>query len=68
MARSSPQEITDQIIERTDERFLLFVEELTKAVIESGVIAEAGDTYQLNREANTDSYPDLATWLATGPA
>jgi predicted ATPase/class 3 adenylate cyclase len=39
-----PKEIADRIIERTD-GIPLFIEELTKAVIESGVVAEAGDHY-----------------------
>jgi class 3 adenylate cyclase/tetratricopeptide (TPR) repeat protein len=41
-----PKEIADQIIERTD-GIPLFIEELTKAVIETGVVAEAGDHYQV---------------------
>ncbi|HZC86508.1 MAG TPA: AAA family ATPase, partial [Steroidobacteraceae bacterium] len=39
-----PQEIADQIIDRTD-GVPLFIEELTKAVVESGVLVEAGDRY-----------------------
>jgi class 3 adenylate cyclase/tetratricopeptide (TPR) repeat protein len=39
-----PKEIVDQIIGRTD-GVPLFVEELTKAVIESGVLADAGDHF-----------------------
>jgi class 3 adenylate cyclase len=39
-----PKEITDQIIDRTD-GVPLFIEELTKAVIESGVLTDAGDRY-----------------------
>ena len=42
--KTLPKEIADQIIERTD-GIPLFIEELTKAVIESGVVAEAGDHY-----------------------
>jgi class 3 adenylate cyclase/tetratricopeptide (TPR) repeat protein len=42
-----PKEIADQIIDRTD-GVPLFVEELTKAVIESGVLADAGDQFTLN--------------------
>jgi class 3 adenylate cyclase/tetratricopeptide (TPR) repeat protein len=41
-----PKEITEQIIERTD-GIPLFIEELTKAVIETGVVAEAGDHYKV---------------------
>jgi class 3 adenylate cyclase len=39
-----PQEIVDQIIDRTD-GVPLFIEELTKAVVESGALVEAGDRY-----------------------
>jgi predicted ATPase len=39
-----PQEIADQIADRTD-GVPLFIEELTKAVVESGVLVEAGDRY-----------------------
>jgi len=41
-----PKEIADQIIERTD-GIPLFIEELTKAVVETGVVAEAGDHYEV---------------------
>jgi predicted ATPase len=40
--QSLPEEIADQIIDRTD-GVPLFVEELTKAVIESGVLVDSGD-------------------------
>jgi hypothetical protein len=39
-----PKEIADQIIDRTD-GVPLFIEELTKAVVESGVLTETGDGY-----------------------
>jgi class 3 adenylate cyclase/tetratricopeptide (TPR) repeat protein len=39
-----PQEIADQIIDRTD-GVPLFIEELTKAVVESGLLVEAGGRY-----------------------
>ncbi|WP_024520721.1 adenylate/guanylate cyclase domain-containing protein [Bradyrhizobium sp. Tv2a-2] len=39
-----PQEIAEQILDRTD-GVPLFIEELTKAVVESGVLMEAGDRY-----------------------
>jgi predicted ATPase len=42
--KALPQEIADQIIDRTD-GVPLFVEELTKAVLESGVLTDAGDHY-----------------------
>src|SRR5437667_11477777 len=39
-----PQEIADQIVDHTD-GVPLFVEELTKAVVESGMLTDAGDRY-----------------------
>jgi class 3 adenylate cyclase/tetratricopeptide (TPR) repeat protein len=39
-----PQEIADQITDRTD-GVPLFIEELTKAVVESGLLVEVGDRY-----------------------
>ena len=39
-----PREIAEQIADRTD-GVPLFIEELTKAVVESGLLAEAGDQY-----------------------
>jgi tetratricopeptide (TPR) repeat protein len=39
-----PKEVTDQIIDRTD-GVPLFVEELTKAMVESGMLTDAGDHY-----------------------
>jgi class 3 adenylate cyclase/tetratricopeptide (TPR) repeat protein len=39
-----PQEIADQITDRTD-GVPLFIEELTKAVVESGLVVESGDWY-----------------------
>jgi predicted ATPase len=39
-----PKEITDQIINRPD-GVPLFIEELTKAVVESGILTETGDCY-----------------------
>src|SRR5262249_27343096 len=41
-----PKEIADQIIERTD-GVPLFIEELTKAVVESGVLTDTGHRYAL---------------------
>ena len=42
--KALPQEIADQIIDRTD-GVPLFIEELTKTVVESGILVEAGDRY-----------------------
>jgi tetratricopeptide (TPR) repeat protein len=39
-----PQEIAEQITDRTD-GVPLFIEELTKAVVESGLLVESGDRY-----------------------
>jgi class 3 adenylate cyclase/tetratricopeptide (TPR) repeat protein len=44
--RALPREIADQIINRTD-GVPLFIEELTKAVVETGIVAEEGDHYAL---------------------
>jgi class 3 adenylate cyclase/tetratricopeptide (TPR) repeat protein len=41
-----PKEIVDQIIDRTD-GIPLFIEELTKAVVESGILAETCDGYRV---------------------
>ena len=45
--KALPKEIADQIIDRTD-GVPLFIEELTKAVIESGVLTDAGDRYTVS--------------------
>src|SRR5438445_7401640 len=42
--KALPKEVADQIVDRTD-GVPLFVEELTKAVIESGMLIDAGDRY-----------------------
>jgi class 3 adenylate cyclase/tetratricopeptide (TPR) repeat protein len=42
--KALPEEIAAQIIDRTD-GVPLFVEELTKAVVESGILTDAGDHY-----------------------
>jgi hypothetical protein len=44
--KALPEEIADQIIDRTD-GVPLFIEELTKTVVESGIVTEAGDHYAL---------------------
>jgi class 3 adenylate cyclase/predicted ATPase len=44
--KALPSEIADQIIDRTD-GVPLFIEELTKTVIESGVLADVGDHYEM---------------------
>jgi predicted ATPase len=45
-----PEEITNQIIARTD-GVPLFIEELTKSVVESGLVTEAGNRYALSEPA-----------------
>jgi predicted ATPase len=45
--KALPKEISDQIVERTD-GVPLFVEELTKAVVESGILTETGDHYTVS--------------------
>jgi class 3 adenylate cyclase/tetratricopeptide (TPR) repeat protein len=42
--KALPKEIADQIVDRTD-GVPLFIEELTKTVIETGIVTEAGDHY-----------------------
>jgi class 3 adenylate cyclase len=42
--KTLPKEVADQIVDRTD-GVPLFIEELTKSVVESGIVAEAGDHY-----------------------
>ena len=42
--KALPKEVAEQIIERTD-GIPLFIEELTKTVVESGIVTEAGDHY-----------------------
>jgi predicted ATPase len=44
--KALPRQIADQIINRTD-GVPLFIEELTKTVVESGIVAEDGDHYAL---------------------
>jgi hypothetical protein len=42
--KALPKEIVDKIVDRTD-GVPLFIEELTKSVVESGLVTEAGDHY-----------------------
>jgi predicted ATPase len=48
--KALPREIADQIIDRTD-GVPLFIEELTKSVVESGLVTEAGDRYAVTGPA-----------------
>jgi class 3 adenylate cyclase/predicted ATPase len=52
--KSLPRELLDQIVARTD-GVPLFIEELTKTVLESGLLREADDRYEL-----TGPLPSLA--------
>jgi len=51
-----PKDITNQIVERTD-GVPLFIEELTKTVIESGLLANAGDHYATIRPIGSFAVP-----------
>jgi predicted ATPase len=44
--KTLPQQIADQIFDRTD-GVPLFIEELTKSVMESGIVNNAGDQYSM---------------------
>jgi len=44
--KALPREIVDQIIDRTD-GVPLFIEELTKTVVESGIVTDVGDHYSV---------------------
>jgi predicted ATPase len=46
LGRALPGEVLDQIVSKTD-GIPLFVEELTKTVLESGLLRDVGDRYQL---------------------
>jgi DNA-binding SARP family transcriptional activator/class 3 adenylate cyclase/tetratricopeptide (TPR) repeat protein len=54
--KALPQEMVDQIIDRTD-GVPLFIEELTKTVVESGIFAEAGGRHALMEPAALLSIP-----------
>jgi class 3 adenylate cyclase len=54
--KTLPKEIADQIIDRTD-GVPLFIEEMTKAVMESGVLVDAGDRYALTGPVTSLAIP-----------
>jgi class 3 adenylate cyclase len=54
--KALPREITNQIVERTD-GIPLFIEELTKAVVESGELAAEGDHYTVKRSMSPLAIP-----------
>jgi class 3 adenylate cyclase len=45
--KALPKEISNQIVDRTD-GVPLFIEELTKAVVESGILTDTGDCYTVS--------------------
>ena len=53
--KALPNEVVAQIADRTD-GVPLFVEELTKSILESGLLREAGDRYVLVRQRSRDVY------------
>ena len=55
-----PKEIADQIVERTD-GVPRFVEELTKTIVESGLVADAGDRYNVARPLPQFAIPATLT-------
>jgi predicted ATPase len=54
--KALPREIADQIVERTD-GVPLFIEELTKSVVESCLVTEAGDRYAVAGPAGPLAIP-----------
>lgn len=58
-----PAEVVDQIVAKTD-GVPLFVEELTKNVLESGLLTDAGDPYELAGPL-TPSRPSRARDMST---
>ncbi len=65
--KALPQEIAEHIIDRTD-GVPLFIEELTKAVIESGMLTDAGDHFDARGPVPRLAIPTSAPSLAPGTA
>ena len=65
--RALPAEVLEQIVAQTD-GVPLFVEELTKSVLESGLLREAGDQLHVAGAAASAGHSDLAARLAAGAA
>ena len=65
--KALPAEVVEQILARTD-GVPLFVEELTKAVLESGLLRDAGDRYELLGPLAAAGDPCDAAGFAHGPA
>jgi class 3 adenylate cyclase len=52
-----PDELRDQIISKTD-GVPLFIEELTKAVLDSGIVTDEGDRYAMSGTVDSLAIPD----------
>ena len=65
--KALPKEIADQIVERTD-GVPLFIEELTKTVVESGIVTDAGDHYAVTGPTAPLAIPTIAPRFAAGAA
>ncbi len=55
--RALPSDVMDEIITKTD-GVPLFVEELTKTVLETGILVEGGDGYRLERPLPLQAIPE----------
>jgi predicted ATPase len=53
--KALPKELADQITERSD-GVPLFIEELTKAVLDSGALVDVGDRYMANRRCRRSPF------------
>ena len=65
--KALPAEVLEQILARTD-GVPLFVEELTKTVLESGLLRDAGDRYELAGPLPPLAIPATLAGLADGAA
>ena len=65
--RSLPPEILDRVVERTD-GVPLFVEELTKNLLEGGLLREEAEGYALTGPLPPLAIPSSPQELADGPA
>ena len=63
--KALPKEIADQIIERTD-GVPLFIEELTKTVVESGILSRSRRPLRPGGADGTAGDPDVAACIAPG--
>ena len=65
--KALPKEIAAQIIDRTD-GVPLFIEELTKTVVESGLLTDLGDHFTVAGPVPPLGDPNVAERLASGTA